>query len=187
MSGSAPSGIVTTLSAPFAANGSVESGPASGYWGDKGSGPTGMHIGCIRDRRLAVLITVRNRTKDTIRILGGGGPEPFPTVIDRVAVQVHLAPVPSEGVPSFGLQSWSDRNSPPAVIPPGRSASLQSNFLMRDCGLLRRGKSLTVNRSITLAYDVGGRRGSQAVAVTAARIILTRGPLHPKVPINTIG
>jgi hypothetical protein len=147
-----------------------------------------MHIGCIRDRRLAVLITVRNRTSDTITLLGGGGPQPFRTVIERVAMQVRLAPVPPDNrIPVMGLRSWSGRDGPPASIPPGRSAWVQSNFLMRDCGSLPLGKAVTINRSITLAYEADGRRGSQQVAVRSARIILTRGPLHPKVPINTIG
>src|SRR5215211_6023424 len=119
------------------AGGGMEAGPSSGLWGDGVSGPTGMHIGCIRDRRLAVLITVRNRTSHTIRLLGGGGPQPFRSAIKRVAVQVRLAPIPPDDrVPVTGLRSWSDRNSPPAAIPPGRSAWVQSNFLMRDCGSL---------------------------------------------------
>jgi hypothetical protein len=179
-SGSAQTGTAARDSAPFVSNGSVESGPASGYWDDGAAGPSGIETGCIRDRRLAVLITVRNRTGQTIRLLGGGGSQPFRTVIERVAVQVRLAT-------GTALHSWSDRNSPPATIPPGRSARVQSNFLMRDCGSLPRGKAVTINRSITLAYDADGRRGWQPVAVRGARIILTRGPLHPKVPINQVG
>jgi hypothetical protein len=89
--------------APLAADGGQESGPTSGWWGDRGSGPTGMHIGCIRDRRLAVLIAVRNRTSDTITLLGGGGPQPFRTVIERLAMQVRLAPVPPDNrIPVMG-------------------------------------------------------------------------------------
>ena len=189
-SGSAPSEVAAAANAPFVADGGQESGPTSGLWGDGVSGPTGMHIGCIRDRRLAVLITVRNRTSRTITLLGGGGPQPFRSVIERVAVQVRLAPVPPEGGrrPVTGLRSWSDGNSPPAAIPPGRSAWVQSNFLMRDCGSLQKDEALTVNRTITLAYDFGdGLYGAQPVAVKSGAIILSRGPLHPRVPINTVG
>ena len=176
-----------SVSAPFVADRGMEAGPTSGYWGDGGSGPPGQHIGCIRDRRLAVLITVRNRTSQPITILGGGGPQPFRNVIGRVAVQVRLATPGTVGVPNPGLRRWSDRDSPPADIPPRRSAWVQSNFLMRDCGSLPDETARTVNRSLVLFYEVDGQKGSQSVAVKSARIILTRGPLHPKVPINTIG
>ena len=184
----APSAVGTEADGPFIVDGGLESGATSGYWGDGGSGPSGMHIGCIRDRQLAVLITVRNRTNRAIKLLGGEGAQPFQTAIERGAVQVRLAPVPSSGhlIGPLGLQSWSDRNGPPAVIPSGRRAWVQSNFLMRDCGSLPSNKAVMLNRSMTLVYDAGGK-ASQRIAVPAARIILTRGPLHPKVPINTVG
>ena len=178
-SGSAPTGTAARDSAPFVPNGSVESGPSSGYWGDGGSGPTGMHIGCIRDRRLAVVITVRNRTSRTIKLLGGGGPQPFRTVIERVAVQVRLARVPPDGFAPMGLGSWSGQNSPPAAIPPGRSAWVQSNFLMADCGSLRRGKAVRLtaaSRSPTTSTAApaprplrSGAQGSSSPAVHSIR------------------
>jgi hypothetical protein len=58
---------------------------------------------------------------------------------------------------------------------------------MRNCRSLPRGEPLTVNRSITLSYDADGSRRTQTISVAAARIILTRGPLHPKLPINQVG
>jgi hypothetical protein len=59
---------------------------------------------------------------------------------------------------------------------------------MRDCGSLQKDEALTVNRSVILVYDPGrGVYGAQPIAVRSAKIILTRGPLHPKVPVNTIG
>src|SRR5205085_12705318 len=54
---------------PFVVDSSVEDGPGSGLWGDGSSGPGGMHIGCIRERRFAVLITVRNRTHRKVTLL----------------------------------------------------------------------------------------------------------------------
>jgi hypothetical protein len=178
-----------TVRAPFTAEGGVAAGPTSGLWGDGSSGPTGMEVGCIRDRRLVVLITVRNRSKRTITLLGGGGAESLPEVVERDAVQIRLAPPPPMGdaVGDSGIRSWSAQNSAPVSIPAGRSAWIQSNFLMRACGLLRADHRVTLNRSITLRYSSGGQRGTQEISVTGARIILTRGPLHPKLPINKIG
>ena len=173
---------------PFVARGGVSSGPSSGLWGDGSSGPSGEHIGCIRGRKFAVLITVHNRLKRTITLLGGGGPQPFGDVIERVAVQVRLAPPPPKGdMAVAGLRSWIGRNSSPVAIPAGRDGWVQSNFLMRNCSLLRRREPVMVNRSTTLKYSAGGSDGTQVVSVAGARIILTGGPLHPRLPINQVG
>ncbi len=105
---------------PFVAGNGAESGPSSGLWGDGSSEPGGLHTGCIRGRRFAVLITVHNRSKRTITLLGGGGPQPFRDVIERVAVQVRLAPPPPKGdLAVIGLRSWLGRNSSPVAIPAG--------------------------------------------------------------------
>jgi hypothetical protein len=173
---------------PFVAGNGAESGPSSGLWGDGSSEPGGLHTGCIRGRRFAVLITVHNRSKRTITLLGGGGPQPFRDVIERVAVQVRLAPPPPKGdLAVSGLRSWSGRNSSPVAIPAGRDGWAQSNFLMRNCSLLRGREPALVNRNTTVKYSAGGGNGTQVVSVAAARIILTRGPLHPRLPINQVG
>ncbi len=173
---------------PFVARGGVESGPSSGLWGDGSSGPGGEHTGCIRGRRLAVLIGVHNRTQRTITLLGGSGPQSLPDVIERVAVQVRLAPPPPKGdLAVMGLRSWNPRNSSPVAIPAGRDGWVQSNFLMKNCARLSSTEPVTVNRSITLDYSASGVKGTQVISVAGARIILTRGPLHPRLPINQIG
>lgn len=173
---------------PFAARGGESSGPGSGLWGDGSSGPAGMHIGCIHGRRFAVLITVHSRTGHTITLLGGSSPQPLAAVIERVAVQVRLAPPPPKGdVAISGLRSWNRRNSSPVAIPPRRDGWVQSDFLMRNCALLGGHQPVMINRTITLRYSVGGTQGTQVIAVKGARIILTRGPVHPLLPINHIG
>ena len=176
------------VSAPFVALGGTSSGPSSGLWGDGSSGPSGLHVGCIEGRRFAVLVTVHNRTKRTITLLGGGGRQPSPEVIARVAVQVRLAPPPPTGdAIDPGLRSWIGRNSPPAAIPAGRNAWVQSDFLMRNCGSLGRNEAMTVNRSITLTYRATGSTGTQRISVAGARIVLRPGPRHPSLPINQVG
>lgn len=176
------------VKAPFAAGGGIEAGPSSGLWGDGSSGPTGMHLGCIEGRRFALLITVRNRTEQTIDLLGGGGTQRESPVIERVAVQVRLAPPPPRGDAVIsGLRAWVRRNSSSVEIPAGRDAWVQSNFLMRNCRYIRQPAVLTVNRGITLTYSVRGRRGTQSLTVRSARILLSRGPLHPSLPINHAG
>lgn len=174
--------------APFVAEGGTSSGPESGLWGDGTSGPSGLHVGCIDGRRFAVLITVHNDAERTVTLLRGGGHEETPDVIKRVAVQVRLAPPPPTGDRFIaGLRGWNGHDSHPAAIPAGREAWVQSNFLMRNCRSLRHGAALTANRRLTLTYSVPGGTGAQTVSVRGARIILTRGPLHPSLPINQVG
>jgi hypothetical protein len=174
--------------APFVAEGGESSGPSSGLWGDSGSGPSGMHVGCIDGRRFAVLITVRNRSKREVTLQAAGGSEDVARVLRRAAVQVHLAPPPPTGdLAVTGLRGWNGQDSRPAAIPAGREAWVQSNFLMGDCRSLRPGERVIANRSTMLAYRVGGSAGSQVVSVRGARMILTRGPLDPSLPINQVG
>jgi hypothetical protein len=180
-------GSAQTLTNPFAVTSGVSSGPSSGLWGDGSSGPTGMNVGCIDGRRFAVLITVHNRTAQTVTLVGGEGQRVSPDVIDVVAVQVRLAPPPPKG-DAFrdGLRSWSARTSAPVAVARGRDAWVQLNFLMRACGLLD-GKAIEANHTLTLVYRQGGHTRAQAVSVPGAKIILTRGPAHPSLPINQTG
>jgi hypothetical protein len=172
---------------PFVAGTGMESGPSSGLWGDGSSGPSGMQIGCIRGRRFAVVITVQNRAKRTVTLLGSET-QGLPRVIEPVAAQVSLAPPPPKG--RFfvsGLRPWNTHDSSSVAIPAGREGWVQLNFVMRNCELLHGDESATVNDSITLAYSVGGAKETQVLSVPSARIILTRGPAHPRLPVNQVG
>jgi hypothetical protein len=74
------------------------------------------------------------------------------------------------------LRRWSA--SPPTVvtIPPGRSAVVQSNFLMGHCEELGPQQVLTVNRAIVVDYRASNHADREQIAQPSARIILTRGP-----------
>jgi hypothetical protein len=145
-----------------------------------------MEIGCIPGRRLALVVSVQNRTKRTVTLLGADGSSSLPGVVDRPAVQVRPAPPPPKGdIFLSGLRRWSRRNPEPVAIPPGRSAWVQSNLLMRNCALLS-GPS-TVDGSFTLRYRDRGSAGKEVVFVAAARIRLTQGPQHPSLPVNRRG
>jgi hypothetical protein len=180
---------------PFVAGVGLEAGPGSGLWGDLSSGPDGMQIGCIRGRRFAILIGVRNRTRHTVRLLGSSAPrllgaagQGLSRVIESVAAQVTLAPPPPKGdVFVSGLRAWSSHDSSSVAIPARREGWVQLSFLMRNCNLLRKLESTTVNRRITLGYSVGAVKGTQVLSPPGAQIILTRGPSHPRLPINQVG
>jgi hypothetical protein len=165
------------VSQPFVSNGGLEGGLGSGLWGDTSSGPSGMRLGCISGRHFQLAITLRNRSTTAVTLTGARGSEPAPRIIRRVAVQFRLAPPPPHGdLIVSNLRRWSA--SPPTVvtIPPGRSAVVQSNFLMGHCEELGPQQVLTVNRAIVVDYRASNHADREQIAQPSARIILTRGP-----------
>jgi hypothetical protein len=164
-------------SKPFIANGGIEAGAGSGLWGDAGSGPNGMQIGCVTGRHYALLVTMRNRSNAAVTLTSARGPDPAPTIIRRVAVQFRLA-APSSNARVFvtNLRRWSAAPAVPVTIPPGRSAAVQSNLLMGHCKELGPSRTLVVNGSLVLSYRASGHAHQQEVAQRSARIILSRGP-----------
>jgi len=161
----------------FFPNGGVTGGLSSGDWGDGSSGPSGMQLGCIAGRRFALYVTAHNGTARTITVTDGGGEQPFAKIMDRVAVQVRLAPAPPGGDLAIpGLDAWSRESATPTKVPPGRDVGIQSNYVMRNCELLRPHESVTLNRSVTITYRDGGTTARQPISVRGARIILTRPP-----------
>ena len=170
---------------PFVANGGVGAGPGSGLWGDRGSGPDGLRLGCLARRRYALVVTMLNGSNSAVTLMGARGANPAPRVIRRVAVQFRLAPPPPNGdIEVALLRRWSAAPAVPVTIPPGRSAVVQSNFLMRHCEELPRGRALVVSGSLVLSYRTAGHAGGQEVAQRSARIMLTRGPtIRPCIPV----
>jgi hypothetical protein len=165
------------FSQPFVVNGGIEAGPGSGLWGDTVSGPDGMHLGCLARRHYALVVTMRNRSNAAVTLTGARGPDPAPRIIRRGAVQFRLAPPPPKGdLVVTNLRRWSAAAAVPVTIPPGRSAAVQSNFLMRHCDELGRNRTLVVDGSLVLGYRASGHAHRQELAQRSARIILTRGP-----------
>jgi len=134
-----------------------------------------MHLGCRRRRHFALVVTVRNRSRNPVTLVRARADQPWPEIgiIPRVAVQFRLAPPPPTGDQLVvGLRRWSRSTPTPVMIPPGRSAWVQSNFMMNNCSLRPPHAALTANRAITVTYRANGHEGSQQIAVLAARIIL---------------
>lgn len=161
---------------PLVASAGVEAGPSSRLWGDGACTPTGMHLGCIRRRHFALVVTLRN-PRNPVTLVRARADQPWAEIgiIPRVAVQFRLAPPPPTGdLLVVGLRRWSRSTPTPVMIPPGRSAWVQANFMMNNCSLLPPHAALTANRAITVTYRSNGHEGSQQIAVLDARIILRR-------------
>lgn len=129
-------------------------------------------------RHFALVVTLRNRSASAVTITGVGAQEPAPRIIRRIAVQLRLAPPPPSGglIAAPNLRGWSAAPPVPVAIPPGRSAVVQSNFLMGRCDELGPHQALTLNRAIVVSYRAGRHAGRQKMAQEGARIILTRRP-----------
>ncbi len=163
---------------PFVATGALESG-RSGV-GDGASTPTGEQLRCWNSRRFAQNVTVRNRSKVPVTLTGAALDSSSASIIRRVAVQFRLAPPPPTGDAAvIGLRAWSRSAARPTTIPPGRKAWVQSNFELNNCDLLPPVHALITNRAITVTYQANGHDGTQRIAMTGARIILTGKPAVP--------
>jgi hypothetical protein len=172
-------------SRPFVGNGGVDAGPGSGLWGDGASAPDGQHLGCLFGRRYALAVTMSNGSASAVTLTGVGRADAAPRIIRRVAVQFRLAPPPPNGDRIVtNLRRWSAAPARPVTIPPGRSAVVQSNFIMRHCERLRGKRALVVNRFLVLRFRAAGHAGQEELAQRSARIILSRGPtIQPCIPV----
>jgi hypothetical protein len=165
---------------PFVPTGTLEGGSTSGHWGDGSSARTGTVLGCLSRRHYSFAITVRNRSRRVVTLTGARGPDPLPRVLDRVAMQVRHAPPPpaGEGLQRPLIQRWSAAPARPVRIRPGRSAVVQSNFLMRHCDSLPLHRRVTVPGSFVLSYRVpAGPAGHQNVVQRNAGFSLVPGPI----------
>ena len=156
-----------SVSNPFieSVTGGASAGPGSGLWGDTTWDPAGNHLGCIPARRYALAIGVHNNTKHDVTIAGVDGSQPLARVMERVAVQARLMPLLPKNnyLEVAGLGNWSPSATMPLVVPAGRDAWLQLNFLMRDCSLIDPHDSVTLNNSVRISYTANRKAGRQEI------------------------
>jgi hypothetical protein len=165
---------------PFVLNGTLNSGSTSGEWGDTSSARTGSVLGCLSRRHYASAIIVKNRSGKAVTVTSARGPNPMPRVLDRVAMQVRIAPRPTPvgiGVPRPLIKRWSAAPMRAVTVPAGRSTVVQSNFLMRHCHLLAGNRRIVVPGSFVLGYRVAGHGGTQHLRQKNAGFDVRSGPI----------
>jgi hypothetical protein len=166
---------------PFVLNDTLNSGSTSGEWGDTSSARTGSVLGCLSRRHYSLAIMVKNRSGKAVTLTGARGPDPMPYVLDRVAIQVRVAPRPTPqaiGIPRPLIKHWSASPMRIVTIPAGRSAIVQSNFLMRHCHSLVGNRRIVVPGSFVLSYRVAGRAGTQHLMQKNAGFSVRVGQRH---------
>ncbi len=162
---------------PFVLNGGGTSGGQSGLWGDGGDGPDGTSIGCLNGRRYTDALGIQNSTKVPLRLISAGGHNPDPRIVERFAIQLRLSPPyhPSELASSDVVyRRWSASPTPPVTIPPGRIATVQRDFLLRNCRGLAR--PVTIPGSFVLHFSRSGHAGRQRMAIPGNRLLVVPGP-----------
>jgi len=171
-------GQTVTSGGPFALNGDLSVMGTNGFDGDRGlKGGRGMQLGCLPGRQYAYAVTVNNRSGATVTLTGARVPDPAPTVVDPVAIQLRHASIPSSGdMARIVLRQWSSRPGHPVKIRPGGSAVVQSNFLMGQCQTLGHGRTVSVPGTLILHYRVSGRTGLQRVVQPGAKFVVAGGP-----------
>jgi hypothetical protein len=170
-------------SGPFVLSGGFAGGGGSGLWGDGASGPHGTSLGCVDRRHYSEAFGIENRSKAPVTLTAAHGPNPAPRFIDLVAIQLRLSPPrPHQRQANWGwdgdldYRAWSAAATRPVTIPPGRIATVQSNFLMRHCHELARGRSIVVPGWLVLSYRASGHLQRKKVPLAAERIVLGPGP-----------
>lgn len=186
-----PSGFVARSpvqhigSGPFVLNGGFIGGGESGLSGDGGSGPKGTSLGCINHRHYSQAFGIQNRSHAPVTLVGANGANPSPRIIDLVAVQLRLSPpqrrpstIPNLGGGGMDLvyRHWSAAPTRTVVLPPGRIATVQSNYLMRHCSGLASGRKVVVPGSLVLHYRASGRVHQKLIPLPSQRFVLVAGP-----------
>lgn len=165
-------------------------GGESGLFGDGGDGRRGTSIGCLNGRRYADALAVQNGTKVPLRLTAASGPKPDPRIVDRVAMQLRLSPPYHPGAGSFVDTSdlvyhrWSAAAAKPVTIPPGRIATVQRDFLLRNCHDLGEGQRITVPGSLVVRYLRSGHAEKQKLPLRAGLAVVHGPTKHTCTPIS---
>jgi hypothetical protein len=186
-----PTGVVARSpvqhigSGPFVLNGGFNGGGESGLFGDGADGPKGTSLGCINHRHYSQAFGIQNRSHTPVTLVSAHGANPSRQIVDLVAVQFRLSPPlkrPST-IPNFGgggmdlvYRHWSAARTKSLTLPPGRIATVQSNYLMRHCADLASGRKIVVPGSLLLHYRASGRTGKKTIPLPSLRFVLHAGP-----------
>jgi hypothetical protein len=162
---------------PFILNGGATTGGQSGLWGDGGDGPQGTSIGCLNGRHYTDALGLQNSTKVPMRLIAASWQNPEPRIIERFGVQLRLSPPfhPTELAPGdLAYRRWSAKPTSPVTIPPGRIATVQRDFLLRNCHEL--GRPITIPGSFVVRYSRSGHAHRQTLTIPSNRLVVVRGP-----------
>jgi hypothetical protein len=172
---------------PFILNGGSMTGGQSGLSGDGGDGPQGTSIGCLNGRRYTDALGIQNSTKLPLRLIAASGQNPDRQIVERFAIQLRLSPPyhPTELAPGdLVYRRWSASPAAPVTIPPGRIATVQRDFLLRNCNQLGR-LPVTIPSSFVLRYSRSGHIHRQKLRLPSNNLMVVRGPTrHTCTPIS---
>jgi hypothetical protein len=155
-------------------SGGVEGGPDSKLWGDTRSDADGSHLGCREGRHYSIGVELRNsldRAVTIVSITEAAGDAS--RQIHAVSERVRLAPRAKGGLVATYLERWNAQPREHLDVPPRAQIFVQSNFLFSDCKTLPM-PPRAYHRATVVGYRTGGTLYRQAVAVSAAQLIVSR-------------
>ncbi|HKO26384.1 MAG TPA: hypothetical protein VJU80_02925 [Solirubrobacteraceae bacterium] len=169
---------------PFVLSGGFAGGAASGLWGDGGSGPNGSTLGCIDRRHYSQALGIQNRSHAPVTLTQARGANPAPTIVDLVAVQFRLSPPQQQTQGTIGwgggldlnYRRWSAAPTKRLTLPPGRIATVQSNYVFSNCKTIAPGQTVVVPGSLVLVYRESGHVHQKEIPMAGQRIVLVPGP-----------
>jgi hypothetical protein len=162
---------------PFVLNGGSVTGGESGLSGDGGSGPGGTSLGCSNGRRYTDAFGIQNSTKAPVTLISAMQANPDARIVGRTVVQLRLSPPwhPTETAPGdLVYRMWSAKPSGNVTIPAGRIATVQRDFLLRNCNQLR--AKILIPGSLVLRYHSAGHAATQRLTTSGEQIVVGRGP-----------
>lgn len=172
-------------STPFAIVGFLSS--PNGFMGDLTPPRREATLGCLDHRHYPEAFGIQNGSHAPVTLLDAHWSNPAPGIIERTAVQFLLSPPyhPSPGLvtvnsgtlgPVVVRRNWSGAPTRLLTVPPGRVATVQTNFLFDHCGQLARGRSVAVPGSLVLRYRVSGRVRHKVIPLASEAFMLVAGP-----------
>jgi hypothetical protein len=173
-------------SGPFLLSGSLFD--INGFKGDLSPFRKEASLGCFNNRHFADAFGIKNRSHAPVTLLSARAPGSAPGIAERVATQFLLSPPPYHGPTYHGSmgdaaildplvrRDWSAAATRPLTIPPGRIATVQSNFAFRHCGRLAGGRFVGVPGSVALSYRASGLVRQKVIPLSGLAFMVIAGP-----------
>jgi hypothetical protein len=144
--------------------------------GDRDGSTIVTTLGCIDGRHYSDGFGVWNRSHGPLTVLSVHWRSPASGNIEWSAAQVRRG-LYRPGVDEVISRNWSARPTGPVTIPPGREATVQSNFVFGRCSQLAGGRSVRVPGSLIIRYRAAGRVRQQLFRPgPALAFVLVAGP-----------
>jgi hypothetical protein len=140
-----------------------------------GLGPDGSTVEYEQNAHLGLAVRFRNRSHSSLTLVGARVTDRGPRLIRQVGTSFDLVqewPCP-ERCPPVGYLSapYGPGTGSAVVLPAGRTASIQLDFVVSGCGLVPPGLK-TYGRTLDVTYRIGRKLRHELVDMSATRLVI---------------